>query len=261
MRHLKDKPIIVTGAGRSQRTGYGAQIAKDLYYAGAIVHILGRDAERLRSTRNWSGAELSDRFYCHVADISNADQINAVFEEVKVKSGPIFGLVNNAAINPSRNRLIETTLEDFNSALKTNLCGPFNCMKAAVPQMLERGEGNIVSITSIFAHAAAPNQTSYASSKFGLYGLTSCIGLQYCREGIAANCVAPGYAYTDLTAPLLESLSVEKRASLINSHAIRREINPSEVSDAALYLLRVTPAITASVLHVDGGFLHNPPRG
>ncbi len=259
MRQIKGKPIVVTGAGRSNRTGYGVQIAKDLYEAGAIVHILGRDMERLQRTREWARADL-DRFYCYAADISNAAQVGDIFEQIKRTSGPIHGLVNNAAINLSRNRILETTLEDFERTLKTNLVGPFNCMRAAIPQMLERQEGNIVSITSIFAHVAAPNQTSYASSKFGLHGLTSSVGLQYCREGIAANCVAPGYAYTDLTAPLLEILSPEKRALLINSHAIRREIDPTEVSDAALYLLKVTPATTASVVKVDGGFLHNPPR-
>ncbi len=260
MREIRNKPIVVTGAGKSHLVGYGAQMAKDLYESGAIVHIVGRHMDRLHASRVWAGAEHSDRFYCHVADVSNADQINRLFEEIKGTSGLVYGLVNNAAINPSRNYIGETTLADFEETLRTNLIGPFNCMKAAIPQMLERGEGNIVSITSIFAHIAAPKQTSYAPSKHGLQALTDCVGLQYCRQGIAANCVAPGYAYTDLTASLFDSLSPEGRASFINAHAIRREVTPREVSDAVLFLLKVTPATVSSTVRVEGGFLHNPPR-
>ena len=136
-----DKTVIVTGGG----TGIGKQVAKDLHAEGASVHILGRRLEKLEESKGEADLD-GDRFFCHQCDISDHRRVREVFDRVMKASGPVYGLVNNAAINPSRNDILNTDLEDWTATMEVNLTGAFNCCKAAVEQMLARGGGSIVNI-------------------------------------------------------------------------------------------------------------------
>jgi NAD(P)-dependent dehydrogenase (short-subunit alcohol dehydrogenase family) len=249
------KTVIVTGGG----TGIGKRVAKDLYDEGASVHILGRRLEKLlEARRDASDPTTSDdgRFFCYECDVSDDRRVGEVFDLIKDATGPAYGLVNNAAINPSRNEITETELEDWRATLEVNLTGVFNCSKAAVEQMLEGGGGSIVNISSVGGLKAFRTRTSYNASKFGMIGLTESLALDYARENIRANAVCPGYVATELTAPLFEKMGEEKFGALVGAHAMGRLGRPEEVSRAVLFLLSEEASfITGVALPVDGGYL------
>jgi len=249
------KTVIVTGGG----TGIGKRVFKDLYDEGASVHILGRRLEKLLEARRAASdptASDDGRFFCYECDVSDDRRVGEVFDQIKDSTGPAYGLVNNAAINPSRNEITETELEDWRATLEVNLTGAFNCSKAAVEQMLEGGKGSIVNISSVGGLKAFRTRTSYNASKFGMIGLTESLALDYARENIRANAVCPGYVATELTAPLFEKMGEERFGALVGAHAMGRLGRPEEVSRAVLFLLSEEASfITGVALPVDGGYL------
>jgi NAD(P)-dependent dehydrogenase (short-subunit alcohol dehydrogenase family) len=253
------KTVVVTGGG----TGIGKRIAKDLYDEGAFVHILGRRSEKLLEARKeaFSASTISNvaddgRFFCHKCDVSDDRRVGEVFDRIRDSTGPARGLVNCAAINPSRNRIAETVLEDWRATLEVNLTGAFNCCKAAVEQMLAGGGGSIVNISSVGGLKAFRTRTSYNASKFGMIGLTESLALDYARENIRANAVCPGYVATELTAPLFEKMGEEGFEALVGAHAMGRLGRPEEISRAVLFLLSEEASfITGVALPVDGGYL------
>jgi len=121
------KVIAVTGGG----TGIGLQIAGDLHAEGAVIHIMGRRVDRLEKAKEIIATDDS-RFFTHKCDVSNYDEVQEVFHLIRAASGNLFGLVNNAAINPSRNDIHHTDYKDWADTLNVNLTGAFNCSKAAI---------------------------------------------------------------------------------------------------------------------------------
>jgi len=247
---FEDKTIVVTGGG----SGIGLQTAKDLHRDGAYVHIIGRNAEKLAKAKYAIGG--GSRAFVHQCDISQEDQVALTFKSIEDTSGKIYGLVNNAAINPSRNEVTHTEIKDWRHTLEVNLTGAFNCSKAAVGQMLDRGEGSIVNISSVGGMNAFTTRTSYNASKFGLIGLTQSMAIDYAERNIRVNAVCPGYVKTELTAPLFEKMGKDKFDALVSAHAMKRLGKPEEISKAILFLLSEEASfITGVALPVDGGYL------
>ncbi len=163
--------------------------------------------------------------------------------------------MNNAAINPSRNDVLHTDINDWRDTLDVNLTGAFSCSKAAAKQMLELGKGSIVNISSVGGLNAFRTRTSYNASKFGLIGLTESMAIDYAEMNIRVNAICPGYVKTELTIPLFEKMGLEKYQSLVNAHAMRRLGKPEEISRAVSFLLSEEASfITGVALPVDGGY-------
>lgn len=246
------KAIAVTGGG----TGMGLQIAKDLHIEGATVHILGRRRDVLENAKH-EIASKSQRFFIHQCDISDYEHVRDVFGLIREVSGNLYGLVNNAAVNPSRNDIINTDYNDWIETLQVNLNGAFNCSKAAIEQMLDSGKGgSIVNISSVGGLNPFRTRTSYNSSKFGLIGLTQSIALDYAEKAIRVNAICPGYVRTELTEPLFKKMGENRYEQLVNAHAMRRLGEPKEISNAVLFMLSEDASfITGTALPVDGGYL------
>ncbi|TFH47529.1 MAG: SDR family oxidoreductase [Methanothrix sp.] len=244
------KTIVVTGGG----TGIGLQTAKDLHAEGAFVHILGRNAEKLARAKEALGGGA--RAFVHQCDVSEEVLVEETFKTIEDASGKVYGLVNNAAINPSRNDVLHTEAKNWRDTLEVNLTGAFNCSKAAARQMLELGKGSIVNISSVGGLNAFRARTSYNVSKFGLIGLTESMAIDYAEMSIRVNAICPGYVRTELTAPLFEKMGREKFEALVSAHAMRRLGRPEGISKAVLFLLSVEASfITGVALPVDGGYL------
>jgi len=254
------KVAVVTGGG----SGIGQQIAKDLYSEGAIVHTFGRNKEKLERAGEEIEHEIKRkikgpggrRVFCHQCDVSDPGRVREVFRLIKEECGNVACLVNNAAINPSRNDILNTDYKDWQETLNVNLGGAFNCSQAAALQMLEAGLGSIVNIASVGGLNPFRARTSYNSSKFGLIGLTESMALDYADKNIRVNAVCPGYVHTELTLPLFEKMGREKFEQLVNAHAMRRLGRPEEISRAVLFLLSEEASfITGIAMPVDGGYL------
>jgi 3-oxoacyl-[acyl-carrier protein] reductase len=240
---LTGKTAFVTGSTR----GIGHAIAQALHAAGAKVAVVGRDRARAEAV----AAELGDRTAGVACDVAQADQVEAAIAAAERALGPIDILVNNAGLTRD-NILLRLTDADWNAVLDANLKGAFHTTRAVIKGMMKRRAGRIVNITSIVGLTGNKGQANYAASKAGLIGFTKSVAKEYASRGILANCVAPGFIETDMTAALPD----EARATLLQDIALGRLGRPEDVAGAVLFLASdLAGYVTGQVLVVDGGMV------
>jgi 3-oxoacyl-[acyl-carrier protein] reductase len=240
---LAGKTAFVTGSTR----GIGQAIARALHAAGARVAVVGRDQARAEAV----AAELGDCAAGVACDVAQADQVEAAIAAAEQALGPIDILVNNAGLTRD-NILLRLTDADWNAVLDANLKGAFHTTRAVIKGMMKRRAGRIVNITSIVGLTGNKGQANYAASKAGLIGFTKSVAKEYASRGVLANCVAPGFIETAMTAALPD----EARASLLQDIALGRLGRPEDVAGAVLFLASdLAGYITGQVLVVDGGMV------
>ena len=240
---LTGKTAFITGSTR----GIGHAIARALHAAGAKVAVVGRDRARAEAV----AAELGDRTVGVACDVAQADQVEAAIAAAERALGPIDILVNNAGLTRD-NILLRLTDADWNAVLDANLKGAFHTTRAVIKGMMKRRAGRIVNITSIVGLTGNKGQANYAASKAGLIGFTKSVAKEYASRGVLANCVAPGFIETDMTAALPD----EARATLLQDIALGRLGRPEDVAGAVLFLASdLAGYVTGQVLVVDGGMV------
>jgi 3-oxoacyl-[acyl-carrier protein] reductase len=240
---LTGKTAFVTGSTR----GIGHAIARALHAAGAKVAVIGRDRARAEAV----AAELGERATGVACDVAQGDQVEAAMAAAERALGPIDILVNNAGLTRD-NILLRLTDADWNAVLDANLKGAFHTTRAVIKGMMKRRAGRIVNITSIVGLTGNKGQANYAASKAGLIGFTKSVAKEYASRGVLANCVAPGFIDTDMTAALPD----EARATLLQDIALGRLGRPEDVAGAVLFLASdLAGYITGQVLVVDGGMV------
>jgi 3-oxoacyl-[acyl-carrier protein] reductase len=240
---LGGKTAFVTGSTR----GIGHAIARALHAAGARVAVVGRDRARAEAV----ATELGDRATGVACDVAQADQVEAAIAAAEGALGPIDILVNNAGLTRD-NILLRLTDADWDVVLDANLKGAFHTTRAVIKGMMKRRAGRIVNITSIVGLTGNKGQANYAASKAGLIGFTKSVAKEYASRGVLANCVAPGFIETDMTAALPD----EARATLLQDIALGRLGRPEDVAGAVLFLASdLAGYITGQVLVVDGGMV------
>jgi 3-oxoacyl-[acyl-carrier protein] reductase len=240
---LTGKTAFVTGSTR----GIGQAIARALHAAGARVAVVGRDQARAEAV----AAELGDCAAGVACDVAQADQVEAAIAAAEQALGPIDILVNNAGLTRD-NILLRLTDADWNAVLDANLKGAFHTTRAVIKGMMKRRAGRIVNITSIVGLTGNKGQANYAASKAGLIGFTKSVAKEYASRGVLANCVAPGFIETDMTAALPD----EARATLLQDIALGRLGRPEDVAGAVVFLASdLAGYITGQVLVVDGGMV------
>jgi 3-oxoacyl-[acyl-carrier protein] reductase len=216
---------LVTGGSR----GIGAAIARRLRSDGLKVVTLGRSAE------------TSDV----AADVANADQVQAAFEEVRARFGPVLVLVNNAGVTAD-GLTIRMAADDWSKVIDTNLTGAFHCTRRALDDMLSARYGRIVNISSVVAQRANPGQANYVAAKAGLLGFTRTIAREMGRKGITSNAITPGVIETDMTADVAAGLKGAIPAGRVGQ--------PDDIAAAVAYLIGDEAAyINGATLAVDGG--------
>jgi 3-oxoacyl-[acyl-carrier protein] reductase len=240
---LTGKTAFVTGSTR----GIGLAIARTLHAAGAKVAVVGRDQSRAEA----GAAELGARAAGVACDVARADQVEAAIAAAEQALGPIDILVNNAGLTRD-NILLRLTDADWDAVLNANLKGAFHTTRAVIKGMMKRRSGRIVNITSIVGLTGNKGQANYAASKAGLIGFTKSVAKEYASRGVLANCVAPGFIETDMTAALPD----EARATLLQDIALGRLGRPEDVAGAVLFLASdLAGYVTGQVLVVDGGMV------
>lgn len=246
MGRLDGRAAVITGAAG----GIGWATTKRYVEEGAKVIALDRDTER--------GAALVDDVGESVTfiecDVSSPTQVRSAVDRCVADHGRIDILFNNAATSTG-GYVAELDLDGWDASLKVMLSAPLYGMQAALPHMVERRSGSIISTSSVYGLVASAGNSPYCAAKAGLINLTRATAIEYGRLGIRCNAICPGVVET----PMFESvlgIGLTTRAEIAGMHAIGRTIQPSEIADLALFLgSDESTAITGQAITIDGGLL------
>lgn len=245
MARLDGKVAIITGAAR----GMGAATARLFVEAGAKVAI----ADVLDDAGHALAAELgaAARFY-HL-DVTSEEAWGQTVRAVEADLGPVDVLVNNAGVLLFRS-LLETSAEDYRRVVDINLVGEFLGIKAVAPGMIARGRGAIVNISSVDGMKGANGLAAYASSKWGVRGLTKVAAMELGHRGIRVNSVHPGGVDTAMTN--YEGVARETVSERFRHIPLQRVGAPEEVARATLFLASDEASYMAGAeVVVDGGMV------
>jgi NAD(P)-dependent dehydrogenase (short-subunit alcohol dehydrogenase family) len=191
MGRLDNKVAIVTGGG----SGIGKAIARSLADGGAQTVIAGRSKERL--IRAAEELAVSGSTVVPIpTDVTDEGQVNALFEQTMDLFDRVDILVNNAGATDG-GPLTEISAETWDKVIAVNLRGPFLCTRSAMRIMKAQGSGRILNIGSISAQRPRLNSAPYATSKYGLVGLTTVTALEGREYGVSACCLHPGNVRTE----------------------------------------------------------------
>ena len=244
---LKGKVAVITGASK----GLGKAIALAFGGAGAGLALASRDLTRLNSAAEEIRA-VGANVAVFETDVTSEAQMARLAEQVKARFGGAQILVNNAGINV-RKPATEFTLDEWRQVLDTNLTGAFLACRAFVPQMIGRGYGRILNLTSIMSHVAISGRTAYAASKAGLLGFTRALALELAPEHITVNGISPGPFATEMNLKLQQDPEVN--AQFLSRIPLGRWGRPEEVGQLALYLCSEEAGfITGTDILIDGGW-------
>ena len=191
---------------------------------------------------------------CHAipCDVSKLASIPGFVADVINQFGHIDILVNNAGINMKK-EFTEVTDEDFQRIITTNLSAVFAMSREVVKEMLKKGSGSIINISSMAAQYGLPKVIAYSASKTAIDGLTRAMAVELSPKGIRVNAIAPGFIYSEMTAKALDS-DPERKAKVFSRTPMGIMGQPVDIGEAAYFLASdAAKYITGVVLPVDGG--------
>jgi NAD(P)-dependent dehydrogenase (short-subunit alcohol dehydrogenase family) len=251
---MQPRVCLVTGAGR----GIGRAVAERLSDDGHKVALAARSLSELDELASaLAGPTLAVR-----TDVTNPDDIEAMFVAVEQSWGPVEILVTSAGASSS-GPFHRTTDAEWHAMLDLNLTGTFRCMRRAVPAMVASGYGRIVAVASVASKRGERFIAPYTASKHGVLGLVRSVAAELATTGVTVNAVCPAFVDTPMTDGNVAFVSErtgrqpdEIRGMLEAMQPIGRLITTEEVAGAVAYLVG-SGAVTGLGLDVDGGLLQS----
>ena len=247
MRLLNLRCVVTGGA-----SGIGAATVRRFAAEGAHICILDRDLTAAEAL----AAELGDGHLAMELDVRFEAGVVQVAEAVYDRWGQVDVLVNNAGSELNKT-YDETTVEEWDKVLDTDLKGPWLLCKHFVPRMVERGSGSVINISSLNGLVGFPLSTAYGSAKGGLVVFTRDMAIELATSGVRINCVCPGVIET----PMMERWTdlmpdkEEAKAMLRGVMPIGRMGTAEEVAAAIMFFASEDSSLCqGAVLSVDGGF-------
>jgi len=244
---LDGRVAVVTGGSR----GLGKAIARSIASAGAKVALVARDSDALSAAAAEVRATGADTDVFQ-ADITDENEVRRVEHDVLSRFGDVDILVNNAGMNV-RKPTIEFSLAEWNSVPATNLTGAFLMCRSFVPQMMGRGYGRIINLTSTMSHVSIPGRSAYSASKAGLLGFTKALALELAAEGITVVAISPGPFATEMNAAWIQDPDINRR--FVSRIPVGRWGNAEEIGELARYLCSPEAGfVTGTDILIDGGW-------
>jgi 3-oxoacyl-[acyl-carrier protein] reductase len=248
---IKDKTIVITGAGR----GIGRALALRFASQGAHIALLDMNAEDLTTTAKHC-AELGVRAMAYTVDVSREAEVSAALDAVVRDFGSLDVIINNAGI--VKDALLikvkdgevvgKMSLEQWRAVIDVNLTGVFLGAREAAERMIKLAKGGvIVNISSISRHGNA-GQSNYSAAKSGVASMTVVWAKELARYGIRVGSIAPGFTHTDI----LASMKPDVLEKVIAPVPLKRLGQPDEIAHAAQFIIE-NDFFTGRCLDLDGG--------
>ncbi|MBD2298522.1 3-oxoacyl-[acyl-carrier-protein] reductase [Nostoc sp. FACHB-190] len=246
LQSLKGKVAIITGGSR----GIGKAIALELAKYGASVVVNYASSSTAADNVVAEITSVGGQALALQADVSQAEQVEALINATTEKFGRVDILVNNAGITRDT-LLLRMKPEEWQAVIDLNLTGVFLCTRAVSKLMLKQRSGRIINITSVAGQMGNPGQANYSAAKAGVIGFTKTVAKELATRGITVNAVAPGFITTDMTSNLSNTEEILKFIPL------GRYGQPEEVAGMVRFLAADPAAnyITGQVFNVDGGMV------
>ena len=243
---LEGKVALVTGAGR----GIGQGIVQVLVSQGMSVAVNGRSEFAERTAAELRQAGL--RAQAFTADISRKIEVEAMLEQVEAELGPLWLLVNNAAVLRA-GPTAEMREEDWDETYAVDAKGVFLCSQAAIRRMMPRREGRIVNVSSIAGMIVRVNQIAYSSAKAAVIHFSRCLAVEMAPYGITVNCLCPGMTRTEMLVNSAEERGLDLEA-MVGLIPAGRLAEPEDHAHLVAYFASEEAAhVTGQVVCVDGG--------
>lgn len=241
---VQGKIAFISGASR----GIGASIAMELGHQGAVV---------LGTATTEAGAEKVTQMLVkegikgkgYLLDVCDKEGIKTTLMAAQADFGSPEILVNNAGITRD-NIILRMKLDQWDAVIETNLNAIFHLTRACLKSMIKAHFGRIINISSVVAVMGNVGQANYVAAKAGVIGLTKVIAMEHAAYGITANCIAPGFIETEMTA----EFSQKQQAAILARVPIQRIGHSQEIAKAVAFLASGDAGyITGETLHINGG--------
>lgn len=240
-----DQTVLITGASR----GIGAETARRFSAGGYQVAVNYRQSQ---TAAEQLCLELGNGSFPVQADVSDSAQVSTMMETALHRLGHLDALVCNAGICLPGMLLQEVTDAQWNQLLAVDTSGVFYTVRAALPHMLHRHVGRIVTISSMWGQVGGACEVAYSAAKGAVIAFSKALAKEVAPSGITVNCVAPGVIDTDM----LKQAPPESRDMLAEETPLGRLGLPSDIADAVFFLTSPAAAfLTGQVLAPNGGFV------
>ena len=246
---LKEKVALITGSSK----GIGEGIARVFSAEGASVVIVCRNEQEGLKIARELGSEQGRALYVQT-DVTSSPSIQNLIRATLDTFGKLDILVNNAGYHLSKS-VTETSEEEWEFIINTNLRSTFLCSKYAIPH-LKKTKGNIINISSMVGLVGQPNAGAYSATKGGQIAMSKGMAIDYAPDGIRVNVICPGWIQTPLVEDWFSQQSdpAESRKYIYMQHPLGRIGTSEECGKAALYLASEDAAfVTGITLNIDGG--------
>jgi NAD(P)-dependent dehydrogenase (short-subunit alcohol dehydrogenase family) len=245
---LKGKSAIITGGSK----GLGFAMAAGLASAGANVMLVARNQGECEQSANEIAEEYQVKAIGFSADVTQADQMNAMAAKALESFGSIDILINSAGIN-IRGAIDELTEEDFKKVMDINVNGTWLASKAVISQMKNQKKGSIINLASTLGLVGLANRTPYTASKGAIVNMTKALGLELAPWNINVNAICPGPFLTEMNLPIADT--EEGKKFIVGATALARWGELKEIQGAALFLASdAATYMVGSMVTVDGGW-------
>ena len=230
--------------------GIGTAICQRLAKEGFTV-IAGcgptRDYQKWLDEQKAQGYE----FHASVGNVADWQSTADAFAKAKAEHGPIDVLVNNAGITRDR-MFLKMTREDWDAVIDTNLTSMFNVTKQVIPDMVERGFGRVIQISSVNGEKGQAGQTNYSAAKAGMHGFAMALAQELANKGVTVNTVSPGYIGTDM----VKAIRPDVLEKIVATIPVKRLGRPEEIGSIVAWLAGDDAGFTTGANFSCNGGLH-----
>lgn len=237
---------IITGSARGIGAAIALRLAKDGFDI-ALNDISEKSFENNDIMERIK--ELGVKCEKYIADVSKADQVEAMVKSVKEDFGSIDVLVNNAGITRD-GLLARMTEENYDLVISVNQKSVFNMMRYVVPVMMKQRSGRIINMSSVAGLHGNAGQFNYSASKAAIIGMTKSAAKELGSRGINVNAIAPGFIST----PMTDALSDDQKKAIFDMIAMKRYGSVEEIAGVASFLAgKDSSYVTGQVIEISGG--------